>query len=123
MDELLTKVEIDNLAKNFIFDYLKKEGYVFLSSNVLDNGLIIFTAKKNDFDYLIAIKSAIAPNIPELDYDELDMLSDMARNNASMALFASVSLGSSNKERYEKSIALRGDDYYCKFKGFEHILY
>ena len=123
MNELMSKDEIDDFAKNIIFDYIKKEGYVFLSSSVLENGLIIFMASKNEFDYLITIKSAIAPIKPELTNDELNMIINMARINTCIALFASVSFGSTDSERFEKGIALRGDGYYCNFEGFEHILY
>ena len=53
--------------------------------------------------------------------NKFDMIKFERRFKA-IPLFASVGIGSTDADRFDKSLALIGDGYYANFVGFENVL-
>lgn len=120
-DDLMTEDEIFSMGINTIVRYLIDEEYKIL--DIINNYRVIsnILAVKDNKRYVIDVDVAISPKVPKQDKEDKDKLLKFCKENESSPLYASMSFGAADKERYEKGLALIGDEFYCKFDGIEEI--
>lgn len=119
-DDLMTKEEIYDFALDVICNYESKNNkilqvspnYTSLPSIVMDiDGQLSFVLVEGD----------VAPNTPKLQPQTKIMMLNHAKKFNANAYYASVCFGSKDSHRFEKSLALKGDGYYCRYLGLEKI--
>lgn len=119
--DLMTKEEIHDFALEVIFGFLKNEEFEILHLNKEYGMNAAYIGQKADKKYAFFIKSDIAPNHPGISLNERNQIIKYCKENLFIPVFCPVSFGATDGIRFEKSIALVGDSYYCNFKGFEYI--
>ena len=68
------------------------------------------------------VEAGIAPSVPALDDQLYGIMLGQAQQFDARAYFAAVSIGSKDHARFEKSLALRGDDFYVRYEGLRKII-
>ena len=78
--------------------------------------------EKNGQKYAVWVKASIAPEMESLTEHEIIQMKDFSKRfHDIIPLFAAVGIGATDYERFDKSIALIGDEYYINFTGLENV--
>ncbi len=121
-EDLMTKEELLDFAMQIVKQFeLDKKGFELVSAN---NKLGIypnFVVRKDNTLLFILVKADIAPRMPELTEDDKKIMIEQSKKYDAIPLFAPVGFGSTDPERFDKSIALRGDSFYSNYVGLEEI--
>ncbi len=121
-EDLMTDEEMLDFAmqnvKNFELD---KNNYEIISANNKVGIYPNFVVKKDNILYFILVKVEIAPKMPSLTTQDKEIMIKQSEKFNAIPMFAPVGFGSSDPDRFDKSIALRGDGYYCNYVGLEKI--
>ena len=121
-EDIMTKEELLDFAmqnvKTFEFD---RNGYEIVSANNSIKVYPNFVVKKNGKLFFVLVKVDIAPNMPELTNEDKKIMIEQAKKFNAIPMFAPVGLGAADPERFEKSLALRGDAFYCNYVGLKEI--
>lgn len=120
--DIITEKELLDFAMQNVREFeLQKNGWKIVSeSNNLDD-CPNFVVTKDGAKYFILVKASIAPEMPTLSDDEKNIMIEYSTSNNAIPLFAPVGFGSTDPERFEKSLALRGDGFYCNYVGLQKI--
>lgn len=121
-NDLMTKEEIHDFALRILFNFIHKDNYEILNLNSEYGFNPSFVCKKDDILYAFIVKANIAPIHPTLSSSEKKQIIEFCQRKEMTPIFCPVSFGSTDSLRFDNSIALVGDAYYCNFKGFEEIL-
>lgn len=120
-NQLMNSEMLLDFGIQVVHDYLIKDGYSILhGANRLDSNPNIIAIKDNNLVF-ITVDSAVAPKCPSLDLNRKSIVLEIARRYHANAYYAPVSFGSTDSERYARSIALQGDSYYANYKGLVKI--
>lgn len=77
--------------------------------------------KKDGKLAFVLVETAIAPKMPELSLERRQLLSTRAKHFDFDCYYAAIGFGSSDPERFDKSLALRGDGFLANFEGLQKI--
>ena len=100
---------------------MEPNGYEVLSAtNYLDK-LPNMALKKDNQIYFILVEGAIAPNQPALDPQRKAVLLQQALKFDAICYYASVAFGSHDEDRFNASLALKGDEYYSNYIGLQLV--
>ncbi len=121
-EDIMTKEELLDFAMENVAIYeFDKEGYMIVDSDNTIGAYPNFIVEKDNKTYFVLVKADIAPKMPKLsEKDRKEMIKE-AKEVDAIPMFAPVGFGSSDPERFEASLALRGDGFYCNYKGLEEI--
>lgn len=120
-EDLMTKEEIHSFGVEVVAGQLKGEGYKIINFNP-KFGLYPSIIAENDNEVVaVVVKTDIAPNKPELTEIDKQGIINFCDGYPTKPCFASVSIGSADGVRFEKSLALVGDGYLVLYKGLEYI--
>lgn len=120
--DLMSKEEIFDFAMQIIRDFeMKQNGYEIIDEYASQSLSPNFIAMKNGRKYYVTVKADIAPNIPELTKREKFDIKAIATRDNAIACFASVSIGSTDMNRFTAGLALCGDGFYTRYTGLEWI--
>jgi hypothetical protein len=118
--DLMTELELLHFAMKIVMDFeIKPNSYEIISTNNKIGTYPNFVLKKDNLLYFIVVGVAIAPKMPILDKVIRSNLLKHAKSFNAISYYAPVSFGSSDAERFEASLALRGDGFYANYKGLE----
>lgn len=120
-DDLMTPEEVHDFALEVIFNFLNEDGYNILEINKEYGQNPSFICEKNGVKYAFIVKADISPFHPILSFEERVLTFKYCKQKKLVPVFCPVEFGSTDGIRFDKSIALVGDGYYCNFKGFEFI--
>ena len=120
-DDLMTKAEIHDFALEIVFNYITEGGYEIQHFNKTYGRNPSFICKRDGEEQALMVKSDIAPNHPKLDTSEKKLFIEFCSKYNYKPIFCPVSFGAADQMRFEKSIALIGDAFYCNFTGFEIV--
>ena len=120
--DIMTDKELLDFAMQIIkeFEFIKN-GWDIVSENNNINDYPNFVVTKDGLTYFILVRAAIAPEMPVLSDDERNIMIEYSNSNNGIPLFAPVGFGSRDPERFDKSLALRGDGFYSNYVGLEEI--
>lgn len=119
--DLKTKEELHDFAMEVIDGFLEQEGYVIQQRYNFSSYFVNYIVSKGRNLFYICVEAGVAPNIPDLQENKKERLIIAARNQNAIPLFASVSFGAADSVRFNKGLALCGDQFYTRFNGFEEI--
>ena len=122
-NDLMSKREILDFAILTILDCEVTRGkYSFVSYN---NSLTVYPniiLEKDGQRYAVWVKSSVAPKMEKItEYEKNQMRNFVSKFNDFIPLFAAVGIGAADHERFNKSLALLGDEYYVNYVGFENV--
>lgn len=121
-EDLMTDRELLDFAmRNVQMFELDKNGYEIISASNQIGVYPNFVVKKDNNLIFILVKVDIAPNMPKLTKNDRKIMIEQANKFNAIPLFAPVGFGSSDPDRFDASLALRGDGFYCNYVGLEEI--
>lgn len=119
--DLMTKYELYDFALEVICGVLSQDGYKIIQPNPNMDSLPSIVAEKNQQLFFVVVEADVAPQEPKISNLRKYNAIAHAKKFSARCLYASVSFGSIDSDRFEKSIALKGDGYYSKFVDFENL--
>ena len=119
-EDLMSKEEIYDFALEAVCNYESKQHKIISVSPNLNSIPSIVMEIEGKLSFVL-VEADIVPNIPTLDSRKKMLFINHSKNFDANIYYASVSFGSKDAERFEKSIALKGDGYYCRYLGLEKI--
>ena len=119
--DLMTEVEITNFAIELLTEPLEKEGYEIIST--CDNPAVAanIIAQKNDDLCLIAVHGYCAEEEPGLSMEAKKNLLECKAKYHTRCYYAPIAIRSSDKQRFAKCLALRGDAFVSRYTGLQEI--
>ncbi|MHB1154978.1 MAG: hypothetical protein ACYC00_21960 [Eubacteriales bacterium] len=121
--DLMTESELQNFAMQIVKEYeIDKNHYEILATTDELNKVPNFVIKISNTICFVVVKADIAPNMPILTNDEKVNILNHAKQFNAKCYFASVGIGSCDADRFNASIALRGDGFYSNYRGLEEIV-
>lgn len=120
-NDLMTVDELLDFSIQILRDIVIKDGYDIISFNNRTDLYPHMILEKDDEIYGVMIECDIAPNIPKLSEEIRIKMKRFSERTEAKPLYASVSIGATEPERFEAGLALLGDGFYSRFTGFEEI--
>ncbi len=122
-NDLMTEGEIQNFALNTLLhndkDITDKFSLVSVCGCPSAMPSIILKAE-NKFAF-IYVKGFVSLTEPVLSEQEKSELINLGEKYNAETYFATVGFLSTDPERFEAELALRGDGFYCKYEGLQRI--
>ncbi len=119
--DLMTKEEIHGFGVEIIANYLTKKGYKIHDYNPRFGSYPSIVAENEKKVITVAVKTSVAPQMPTFELTDKFGLIGYCNGYNTIPCFALVGIGSIDEERFDKSLALVGDEYYVNFNGLEYI--
>lgn len=120
--DLMTEEEKLDFAMQVVNEYeFKPNGYKIVAANNNPSVSPNFVVEKAGKLYFIKVGVAIAPDMPTLTDAQRVNLYAHAQSHKAECYFAPVGFGASDSERFDASLALRGDAFYANYVGLEKI--
>lgn len=119
--DLMTKEEIHSFGVEIVAGQLQQEGYKIHIYNPRYGSYPSIVAENKDEVIAVVVMTDIAPKQPGLKLTDKFGIIGYCDGYPTKPAFASVSIGSTDGERFNKSLALIGDGYYAKYTGIEYI--
>jgi len=69
----------------------------------------------------ILVEADVAPKMPKLSNERKEAFLKHCKKHNAEAFYAAVGFGACDEERFNKSLALRGDAYYANYIGLEPL--
>ena len=121
--DLMTEHEKLNFAREIVFNYeINPNGYEVVTASEELIKIPNYVLKKDGFTIFVVVEAAIAPDMPKLTPDKKSLLLSQAKNFNVICYYAPVGFGSVDPERFEASLALRGDRFYANYCGLERVV-
>ena len=121
-DDLKTQEELHDFAMAILDNILEKQGYLIHERNNFSSWFVNYIVSKDNIIYFISVESGVAPKIPTLNKNKKEQLLIASKNHNAIPLFASVGFGSTDVQRFNKGLALCGDEFHARFTGFEEVI-
>lgn len=100
---------------------IEREGHTIIHASNKLNSIVNIISSKNNTLYFINVQVSIAPKKPFITQDIISRLIDISYKYGVKAYYAPVGFGSTDKDRFNESLALQGDLYYADFVGLKSI--
>lgn len=124
-DDELTRGELFEMAVNLVIDEeVNAKGYELVATSYEEESIpnIVFRKEAEGRLMMIDVEAAVSPNYVGMDNQLHGIMLDQAKKFDARAYFASVSFGSRDKDRFNASLLLRGDDYNIRYEGLQKII-
>ncbi len=121
-EDMMTKEEIHNFAMEIVYkcEIESKACKILMVKDIVDY-FPNFVVEKDNVKLFILVIADVAPNIPQIPQEKKDSFIKYARRYEGKAMFASVSFGACDEERFNRSLMLRGDAFYTRYCGLQEI--
>lgn len=120
--DLMTEEELIAFALEVVAEYeLTEDGYELLDCTSSPNVFPNIVLKKNGKLIFITVKVAIAPDRAMLSNFWKNIYGKKAKEYGARCYFAPVGFGSRDADRFNASLALRGDSYLINYVGMEEL--
>lgn len=120
-NDLLTNIEVFDFAMEIMETYLIKDGFTLLDKLGIPGVVNNFEVEKNGKKYFVLVRECLYDNKRELSAEEKANCKKIGQEHGYIPTVAYLSIGSSDRERFNKKLALYGDGYICNFSGLEEI--
>ena len=121
--DLLSEEELFDMAMKVVLEQdVNAPGYELVAASYDPKSIPNIVFRKNGRLQMIDVEAGIAPSVPALDDQLYGIMLGQAQQFDARAYFAAVSIGSKDHARFEKSLALRGDDFYVRYEGLRKII-
>lgn len=120
-DDVMMPNDLYKLGVSFVYEQLVKDGYGFVQKSDDKEVHPSLVMKKDDRLFFILVEACVARKFPKLsDYHKFVML-EHAKKFKAKAMYAPVSFGSSDGERFNEGLMLKGDSYFAHYEGLKEI--
>ena len=121
--DLMTAGEIQNFAMHTVLDYEKNilNHYELVSGCDYPNAIPSLILEENGDFVFILVKGYVAKEDPTITADERKILLALCKRYNAKGFYAPVGFGSTDAERFDACLALRGDSFYAKYTGLQEI--
>lgn len=116
--DLMVIEELTDFALDIVGDYAAKQGYNIIETHSSPVYIPNIVMEKDDVLYYVLVEAAIAPDMPNLRREKGDAMLGYAEKLEAKCLYAPVSIGSRDRERFAQKLALCGDKFFVNFGGF-----
>ncbi|MFA7435406.1 MAG: hypothetical protein WC006_03455 [Bacilli bacterium] len=118
-EDLMTDNELYDFALDIVAKFEVEENeYKLIDANPNKDGLPSLVIEIEGKISFVLVEVSVAPNkMPKLSLEKKDMLLEHAKKYNAECYYAPVGFGSIDGNRFEKSIALRGDGFYANYVG------
>jgi len=121
-EDIMTKEEIHNFAMETVYKHeIESKKYKVLMAKDIADYFPNFVVEKDNVKLFILVMADVAPNIPQVPQEKKDLFIKYAEKYGGKAMFAPVSFGACDRERFNLSLMLRGDAFYTRYCGLEEI--
>lgn len=122
-DDLLTEREIQNFAMHTVFDNEPElhQNMRFVSACDIPGVVPSLIFEQNNSYIFIYLKGFTTKEEPELTDEERSTLLSLAEKYGARCYWAPVGFLSSDPERFDACLALKGDGFYCKYEGLKEV--
>lgn len=120
-NELMTEEEIHHFSVQVVAGQLQEEGYTIHAFNPVLGSFPSVIAENDKEVVAVVVNGAVAPETPKLKLTDKFGIIGYSNGYPTKPCYASVSIGSADPERFEKSLALIGDGYLVRYTGIEYI--
>ncbi len=122
--DIMTDQDVYEFVMEFLFQkVIKQDGYEIVTSNRDRERMPSFVLKKDNELIFLLVEGGIAPHHPSLSWQRKKAFVEHAVKYHAKCLYAAVSIGATDAERFEAGLALKNDAYYFNFTGFEPVIY
>lgn len=119
--DLMTPEEIHDFGVEIVASSLDKDGYKIHNYNPRLGSYPSIIAEKDNKVIAVVVMADVAPNIPQMRLTDKFGILGFCDGYDTIPCFAPVSIGSTDGERFDKSLALIGDGYYARYEGLQYI--
>jgi|LSQX01.2.fsa_nt_gb hypothetical protein len=121
-EDLMTSFELYDFALDIVSKYLmEQENYKFINANRDEKGYPSIVFEKDRQVIFVLVEAAVAPKMPTLSDERKEEFMAHSKKFKALAHYAPVGFGAADPQRFECSLALRGDAYYANFAGLEYV--
>ena len=117
-DDIMTPGEIQNFAiQSFLNCEESMQNYDIISACDFPGAMPSLILEKNRKYTFVYIKGYVSLEVPELSDEEKEKLKAIGKKYSAECFWAPVGFLSSDSERFVECLALRGDGFYCNYRG------
>lgn len=122
-NDLMTASEIQNFSLHTVLDNDKdiKNNFTLVSVCDYPSAMPSLILKSENGFAFVYIKGYTSLTEPTLTNEERETLSSLGNKYNAQCYFATVGFLSTDPERFNAGLALRGDGFYCKYEGLKQI--
>lgn len=117
--DMMTREEIHLFGLDIVRAFLEKEEYKIRMVNRKYGSCPQILAEKEGVRYAIAVETEVAPFTGRLVEGLRNTMLKYVENQKMEACFASVGIGSSNRDLFHQGLAIRGDGFFVRYEGLE----
>ena len=119
----MTDEEFLNFAMNQILNYeCKKNGYTFVSANDNIDVCPNIILEKDGCYHFVVVKGYCDNSEPEIDIEIKTALLTLGKKYNAKCYYAPVGFGSTDNDRFNAFLALKGDSYYLNYTGLKEVI-
>ena len=121
--DLMTSDELYDFALDIVaqFEIKAHDCYKPIDCNPSKDSFPSMVVEAKGRLIFILIEADIAPKMPKLSAERKEAFLKHCKKFNAEAFYAPVGFGACDAERFDKSIALRGDAYYANYTGLEPL--
>ncbi len=116
-EDIITKDELFDFGMKVAEEEIEKEGYSIIQTVHNYRFIVSIVATKNEKKYYFYVKTTVLPEASQMDSDEEKHLKEVCKEEKALPLFIPVEFGSTDKERFDASLLLAGDEFYYRYTG------
>lgn len=120
-EDLMTEEDVHEFACRVVAGDLENSGYEIHAFNPVFGSYPSVIAENKEEVIAVIVNGAVSPKIPKLKLTDKLGIIGYSNGYPTKPCYASVSIGSIDSERFEKSLALKGDGYLVRYTGVEYI--
>lgn len=118
---LKSKKNIHALGLSYICDFLKRAGFAILEVNTDPNHHFQLLAEINQKSFLIAVRSACAPEVGRIDTYTVEKLKRESKKLNAMPHFAGLTIAPVEKKEMEVDSVTLGQEFRIIFSGISAV--
>lgn len=119
--EMLTRNELNLIAGHNLCKWMQAKGFEIENSNFSRDSYQNIIANQNGQTFHVLMSAEVFPSEPSFIPQDLDNLYREAHKVGAVPLYASISLGSSKQDHFEKGVLLYGDNVQYKINAFNEL--
>lgn len=121
--DLMTSEELYDFALDIVvqFEIKAHDCYKLLDCNPSKDSFPSIVAEAKGKLIFILVEADVAPKMPKLTSERKEAFIKHCKKFNALAFYAPVGFGACDSERFDKSLALKGDAYYANYISLEPL--
>ena len=119
--DLMTDAELYDFALDVVAGYESEHGAKLIDASPQRQSYPSIICQIDGELSFILVEASVAPKNPVLSENRKNILLNHARKFNAKCYYAPVCFGACDADRFNKSLALKGDAFYVNYEGLEEI--